>query len=113
MDLQNIPLPLERLIVPIALDGRYGSNRASAEQVKQIAADNDLQAIETWLSEFHESPQTVRHYRKDAERLLLWALLEREKALSSLTREDCLAYEAFLANPQPQNNLVWPEGTTF
>lgn len=113
MDLQLSPLPLERLRIPSELDGSRGHNRAPADKVKQIAADNDRQAIETWLSEFHDSPQTVRHYRKEAERLLLWALIERNKALSSLTREDCLAYQDFLADPQPGTLWCGPKAPRF
>lgn len=45
---------------------------------------------------------TQRAYRKEAERFLLWALFERGKALSSLNEADCVAYRAFLADPQPR-----------
>jgi hypothetical protein len=31
----------------------------------------------------HESPATQRAYRKEAERLILWAIVARGKALSS------------------------------
>lgn len=108
-----VPQPLEKLLIPAQLDGRQGSNRAGAGTIRQIAADNDLQAMQAWLDEFHDSPQTQRHYRKEAERLLLWALLERGKALSSLTREDCLAYEAFLSDPQPRDRWCGPKAPRF
>ncbi|MDX1605421.1 MAG: tyrosine-type recombinase/integrase [Candidatus Competibacterales bacterium] len=109
----NIPLPLERLSTATVLDGTRGSNRAGPGTVRQIAADNDLQALQTWLDEFHDSPRTQRHYRKEAERLLLWALLERGKALSSLTREDCLAYEVFLSDPQPRERWCGPRAPRY
>jgi integrase/recombinase XerD len=102
----SLPLPLERLQLPEDLDGRTGGNRAGPEVVCQLAAGNDLEAIQAWLAEFHDSPQTLRAYRKEAERLLLWALMELGKPLSSLTREDCVRYEAFLADPQPPRPLV-------
>lgn len=54
--------------------------------------------MQTWLS-LHELPSTQRAYRKDAERLILWAILERGHALSSLTTEDSIAYPAFLRHP--------------
>ena len=95
--------PLERFRIPEQLDGRHGGNRAGSGTIRQLDADNDLQAIQTWLAEYRDSPQTLRNYRKEAERLLLWALLERGKPLSSLTREDCLLYEDFLADPQPRD----------
>ncbi|HRO60411.1 MAG TPA: tyrosine-type recombinase/integrase, partial [Burkholderiaceae bacterium] len=44
---------------------------------------------------------TQRAYRKEAERFLLWAIVDRGKALSSMTNEDCIAYREFLADPQP------------
>jgi site-specific recombinase XerD len=44
---------------------------------------------------------TQRAYRKEGERFLLWAVVERRKPLSSMTTEDCAAYRAFLADPQP------------
>jgi site-specific recombinase XerD len=67
-----------------------------------------MEAINAWLGEFTDSPQTLRHYQKEAERLLLWALLQRQKALSSLTREDCLAFQGFLTNPQPVADWCGP-----
>ncbi|MEJ8850020.1 tyrosine-type recombinase/integrase [Variovorax rhizosphaerae] len=55
---------------------------------------------------------TQRAYRKEAERLLLWAVLERKKALSSLTLEDATAYREFLADPPtgwcgPRHHQRW------
>lgn len=91
--------PLETLQLSPELDGRYGTNRAPGLNV--LGAEHDLQAIETWLAEFAHSALTQRHYRKEAERLLLWALVERGKALSDLNREDLQLYQRFLANPQP------------
>ena len=104
---------LDQLRIPGSLDGRDGSNRAGFQTVRQIAADNDLDAIQTWLDEFRDSPQTQRHYRKEVERLLLWSLLERGKPLSSLTREDCQAYEVFLADPQPRMRWCGPKAPRF
>jgi len=39
---------------------------------------------------------------------LLWAILERGKALSSLTSEDATAYRAFLRHPAPRVRWVGP-----
>lgn len=111
--MQLIPQPLDRLIIPSDLDGHHGRNRASFNAVRQIAADDDLTAIQTWLDEFTDSPRTQRHYRKEVERLLLWSILERGKPLSSLTREDCQAYEAFLADPQPRDRWCGPKARRF
>ena len=54
------PLPLERLRLPDELDGRAGGNRAGPDVVCQLAAGNDLEAVQAWLAKFHDSPQTLR-----------------------------------------------------
>jgi site-specific recombinase XerD len=82
---------------PPALDGRNGANRAPASVLRQIHADRDVAAIGLWLAEYATSPHTFRSYRKEAVRLLRWAIEQRGKAVSSLMREDVLAYEAFLS----------------
>jgi hypothetical protein len=65
-----------------------------------IAARNDYDAIHTWLST-KASELTQASYRREAEQLLLWCVLQRKQALSSLTLDDALAYRDFLADPQP------------
>lgn len=96
-----IPLPLELLEAPGSLSGESGTNRAPAFITQQISATNDLQAVQSWLAEFAASPQTLRSYRKEAERLLLWTLIEKQKPLSSLMRDDLRDYQQFLSDPQP------------
>ncbi|MFP3606045.1 tyrosine-type recombinase/integrase [Paraburkholderia sp. SIMBA_053] len=86
------------LSLPAALDGHDGTNRARGGHL-QIAADTDVEAVRLWLAEYAGSPHTLRSYRKEAVRLLLWATRTLGKPLSSLTREDFLLYEQFLAAP--------------
>jgi len=86
------------LALPAALDGRAGTNRARGGHL-QIAADTDVEAVRLWLAEYAGSPHTLRSYRKEALRLLMWATRTLGKPLSSLTREDFLLYERFLAAP--------------
>ncbi len=81
-----------------APDGHAGSNRAPRAGC-QLAADTDVDAIRAWLREYAGSPHTLRAYRKEAERLLVWCTRALGKPISSLTREDLLAYEAFLVAP--------------
>lgn len=107
------PAPIERLSLPEELDGQLGVNRAQEDAAKLIEADTDLAAVQAWLSEFEHSPQTQRSYRKEAERLVLWALIERRKPLSSLMREDLQAYELFLVDPQPQKLWCGPRAPRF
>ncbi len=61
-----IPIPLELLQTPESLNGALGTNRAPAFITQQIAAANDLQAVQSWLAEFTESSQTQRCYRKES-----------------------------------------------
>ncbi len=97
----SIPLqPFESMQPPIHLDGSQGRNRYDNKHC-QISAETDWQAIQCWLNEFYDSPQTLRNYRKEAERLLLWSIHQRGKALSDLGREDFQIYQAFLEDPQP------------
>jgi len=72
-----------------------------------LRADNDYQAVQAWLS-LHESLATQLKYRKEAERLMLWAIVEGGCALSSLAQEDAVAYRAFLRRPTPRSRWVGP-----
>jgi integrase len=99
------PAPLEALVIRATLDGRMGTNRATGGHA-QIAAANDLDAIRAWLARFADKPTAFGNYRKEPERLLLWSLVELGRPLSSLTHEDCLRYQQFLADPQPAATWV-------
>lgn len=96
-------VPLEKFVLPPELDGRRGRYRAPPEQ-SSLGDQNDLGAIQAWLSSKRrdptaESTPTIRSYRKEAERLLLWSILERRKPLSSLDLQDAQAYALFLSAP--------------
>jgi len=99
--------PLDALTIPAALNGRDGINRAAGRH-GQIAATNDLDALRAWLARFTETKTTFENYRKEAERLLLWSIVQLGKPLSSLTHEDLLGYQHFLADPQPV--ALWVTG---
>jgi site-specific recombinase XerD len=92
--------------LPTALDGSRGRFRAPRETCG-LAATNDVEAIGAWLA-LHESPHTARAYRREAERLLLWAVVERRAPLSSLTTDDAIAYRAFLRRPVPTSRWTGP-----
>jgi integrase/recombinase XerD len=98
-------VPLEQLTLPSALDGGRGTNRALGNR-PQIAAQTDVDAIKAWLARFVETKATFDTYRKESERLLLWSTTELRKPLSSLTHEDLLLYQRFLADPQPAQRWV-------
>ncbi|KPD14494.1 integrase, partial [Burkholderia sp. ST111] len=99
-------VPWEQLRLPHEVDGSTGAYRAPRATCT-LDANNDYQAVQAWLS-LHESAATLRAYRKEAERLILWAIVERGRALSSLTTEDAVAYRAFLRRPTPRERWVGP-----
>jgi hypothetical protein len=70
-------VPLERLHVPLDLSGERGTFRAPVERCA-IAARNDYDAIQTWLST-KSSELTQASYRREAERLLLWCYCSARK----------------------------------
>jgi integrase len=101
----DYPVPMDSLSgLPETLDGSQGDNRLPQANC-QIQAGNDWQAIQCWLAEFEDSPQTYRNYRKEAERLLLWSVKKRHRPISGLLREDFQSYQAFLVDPQP--SVYW------
>ncbi len=75
------------------------------------------EAIAAWLATKHDPngtgrTATRRAYRKEAERLLLWAIVEHGKPLSSLTVEDVNAFKWLLAAPParwcgPRHHQRW------
>ncbi|QBR03927.1 site-specific integrase [Paraburkholderia pallida] len=99
-------VPWEAIRVPHEVDGSDGTFRAPPATCT-LDASNDYEAVQTWLA-LHESPATQRTYRKEAERLILWAIVERGRALSSLTTEDAIAYRTFLRHPSPRGRWVGP-----
>jgi site-specific recombinase XerD len=99
-------VPWELIRMPQELNGSAGVFRAPRASCV-LGARNDHEAVTAWL-ERHEAPATQRAYKKEAERLILWAVLERNKAMSSLTTEDATAYRAFLRRPTPHLRWVGP-----
>ena len=105
MELTVLPLPtIEKLpdtMQAKQLLSKVGSNRAPVGH-KQIAAEDDLSAMNTWLNEYSHTPSTYRVYQKEAERLLLWCIFQHKKPLSSLNRDDFEDYIQFMLDPQPR-----------
>ncbi|MFM0227415.1 tyrosine-type recombinase/integrase [Paraburkholderia dipogonis] len=104
--------PVESLVVPEILDGRDGTNRGAIGG-SQLSATNDLDAVRAWLSNYADTKTTFDNYRKEAERLLLWAVVQLGKPLSSLTHEDLLRFKGFLVDPQPAARWVSATGGKF
>ncbi|WP_232445194.1 phage integrase family protein [Burkholderia ubonensis] len=92
-------VPLERFLLPPELDGSRGAHRNLVKNNSR--ANNDREAIDFWLADY-ENPNTRQRYRTEAERLLLWAIFVKRKALSSLNTDDARDYiNGFLVDPQP------------
>jgi len=99
-------MPLESFSTPAALDGSLGENRGLGRS--RINADNDHQAIQAWLKARASNPHTERAYRREAERLLIWSIMERGRALSSLSIEDAVAYRDWLGGLGRTLPAAWP-----
>ena len=89
--------PFERLAIPTVLSGEHGTNRA--REFAFIRADHDLAAVHAYLNRYRDRPPTFRAYTRELERLVLWLVIVRGVALSSMTVEDCEAYKDFLKAP--------------
>lgn len=85
-------VPLESFKVPDLFNGREGTNRGDKANC-QLSAEDDLQAIHSWLKARGKNQNTQAAYKKEAERFLLWAIIEKRTALSSLTLERCIFQE--------------------
>lgn len=87
------------------LDPAERAARLARRRVRSVAGVADVEPPLDWLQHLSH---TQRAYRKEAERFLLWAIVQRGKPLSSMTHEDCLAYRDFLADPQPRSRWCGP-----
>ena len=76
------------------LAGERGDFRS--HMANTLGARNDLEAVNAWLGRYSEKPSTLRSYRKEVERFLLWCAEVLKKPLSSVNAVDCQAYRAFL-----------------
>jgi integrase len=88
-------VPIERILLPSALDGRAGNNRHHG--LCLIGARHDRDAIDAYLYKFRAQEKTRRAYQKEIERFLLWSITVRGVAMSSVLQEDCEAYKDFIA----------------
>lgn len=93
--------PLERIKrVPHELSGSQGVNRST--KFCLITAKDDLQALQAYLYKFRGQEKTLKSYKKELERFLLWCVIERKIPLSSVLLEDCEAYKDFLRDIPPE-----------
>jgi len=76
--------PTPSFFIPPGINGSQGTNRAAGNR-PLIAANNDIDAIKAWLARYADTKTTFANYRKEVERLLLWATLQLGKPLSLLS----------------------------
>lgn len=80
---------------------------APLEQAKSINANNDIEAVKTWLLEFKNSPNTFTSYRQTAERFIMW-LMQSGLSLRQVARETIQEYQDFLQMPIPTDFWCGP-----
>lgn len=95
---QGALVPLTQLVWPAALKGESGVFRTRAPN--SLGARNDVEAVQAWFDLLRDNSEaTQAAYRRSVERLVLWAVLERSLALSSLTTADLMDFKDFLRSP--------------
>lgn len=101
--MSDTPLSMGSTIIKFTHDD-YNKELGSA----LIDAHNDAEAISSFLNEFRDSPETLRSYSKEIERLLLWCIHIAKINISSLKRDHFLDYQQFLKNPEPVKTWCGP-----
>lgn len=116
-------VPLERLPPSEGMLVRGGStvlppspalpSGASAAQIpsprNQLGATDDQHAVQLWLDAKASNPNTLRAYRRVAERLLLWCRFERRVTFPAMQVADCIHYRTWLGTLGRQDPEAWRE----
>lgn len=81
------------------LEVAAGGNRGESSGIN---VRTDAEAVSVWIADAGSSSiNTEQAYRREAERLLLWATYMKGKSLSQLFREDFLDFSLFLSDLPP------------
>jgi site-specific recombinase XerD len=99
-------VPLEAMLLP--LRGTIVGASNQPREAAHIRADNDREAVEEWLRSGSGSPATLRSYKKEAERLVLWAMIERGRTLAQMEPDDCASYRDWLCALGRLSADGWP-----
>lgn len=75
---------------------------------KMIHAENDAEAIASFLNEYKDSPETFKSYSKEVERLLLWCIHVGKTSVSNVRKDDLNEYIDFLKAPTPKRAWCGP-----
>lgn len=89
-------VPIEQLDWPMRLRD-HGTFRSQDDNT--LGATDDADAISRWLAEYRDSPRTLDAYARAVECLVLWSVVEKGIAISSLVRKDLLEFKSFLRSP--------------
>jgi site-specific recombinase XerD len=92
----NVPLEF--------IDNNYNKKPGCA----LIDATDDAEAIASVLTEYKNSPETLRSYTKEIERLLLWCVRVSKTNISNLRRDHLTAYQDFIKHPTPKKCWCGP-----
>ncbi|MBB2920244.1 phage integrase family protein [Cupriavidus alkaliphilus] len=94
---------------PLPLEWLSESPAAVAGPADSCPYSHGVTVVKAWLRDTTDGQgSTFAAYRKEAERLLLWAALERGRGLSQLDLDDRQAYLGFLASPEPASRWCGP-----
>ncbi len=70
-----------------------------AARTSDLVAGDDAAAMSAWLREFQNKHHTLRAYRREARRFLMWLSAVKRGTLATLTRQDLAEFDGFLAAP--------------
>lgn len=109
-------VPLERFeppvvqLLPASPPNQSAPQRASPYPGNNaLGANDDKHAIELWLAAKASNPNTLRAYRKNAERLLLWCYVERRITFPEMTVADCIHYRSWLTDLGRKTPEQWAQ----
>ncbi len=91
-------------LLPLEWMAESGGTESSVTSNSDLLSTQEpgVRIVRAWLASVAPGrAATYLAYRKEAERLLLWAAVARGKMLGTLDADDCAAYLGFLAAPEP------------
>lgn len=68
-----------------------------------LKANNDAEALKSFLIGYQSSRLTYQTYLKELERLVLWCTHVRHVTISDLSFDDIVQYQQFMRDPQPKD----------
>lgn len=112
----SLLVPLERFeapfdaVLPASSANPVGHQRSSPYPANNaIGAQHDRHAVELWLEAKASNPNTLRAYRKNAERFLLWCYMERQTTFTEITVADCIHYRTWLTDLGRRTPEEWKQ----